>query len=168
MKAICIVGGTGSGKSTYIKEQLLPKVRNRALIYDVNNEYGTGVKLLSMKDFNAKAKAAVNTFIVYEEATIFFNNRGLDNELVDILVRKRHTKNTIVFVFHSLRAIPTYIIDMIDFFVIFRTNDLTHQVYKRFRDNYEIMNAYKYVNALPPFKYGENIYNHCAILSKIN
>lgn len=131
--AILVVGGTGSGKTTFIKkciERVPPASR---FIYDVNNEYGlVDYDLPSFDDFAELTSRVKNGFLVYEEATIFLSNRGTNNHLREILVRKRHTKNTILLVFHSLRSVPRYIFDLCNSVVLFQTNDSADLVQSKF------------------------------------
>src|SRR5690606_21657191 len=75
-----------------------------------------------------------NGVFVFEEATIFFNTRGTDKTLNKILVRKRHTNNTIILVFHSLRAIPRYVYDLCNYMVVRKTNDSETQIMSKFSD----------------------------------
>ncbi len=168
MKAIAVIGGTGQGKSTFIKEVLLSNMAGRKLIYDVNNEYKTGKALPSIVDFLKTAKTAIKTCIVFEEATIFFSNRGFNDELLDILVRKRHTQNVIILVFHSLRAAPKYVLDMVDTIVLFKTKDLQNEVMIKFRGEKDILAAHERNRLKHPFVYGQDIFNSCEVLTNRN
>jgi len=155
MKSFLIVGMTGTGKTTEVKN-LLNKFSAEKKIYDVNNEYLEFTKnsgLPSMEKFLSDAEKITNSVIVFEEATIFFNKRGYDDRLVNLLVRKRHTKNIIIFVFHSLRSIPTYIFELIDFFAIKKTNDTIDRI-KQFKSP-ELMRIFETIEKssnLEPYK----------------
>lgn len=130
-KAFIVVGGTGMGKSTFVKN-LVSKVHPNALfIYDVNAEYTEyyNAPLLKFPDFCTQATNKTDSLIVFEEASIFLSNRGSNAELIEILVRKRHTRNVIVLVFHSIRTIPKYIMAYVNYFVMYKTvNDTTKHV----------------------------------------
>jgi DNA helicase HerA-like ATPase len=135
-KAFIIVGGTGMGKTTFTKkclEKVNPKAR---LVYDVNNEYRELINypLMKFDEFCNLTTRTKNAFIVYEEATIFLNNRSSNSLLIDILVRKRHTNNTIFLVFHSLRSVPRYIFDLCNYCVLHKTNDNENLVENRFEN----------------------------------
>jgi ABC-type multidrug transport system ATPase subunit len=135
-KAFLIVGGTGSGKTTFTKKALAKVHPNARFIYDVNNEYKEffDYPLKDFDEFIYIASTLKNAFIVFEEATIFLNNKSSNKILIDILVRKRHTNNTIFLVFHSLRSIPRYVFDLSNILVLHKTNDNENFVEKRFEN----------------------------------
>lgn len=145
MKTFLIIGHTGRGKSTKVKE-ILSGLYCDKLIYDVNNEHNTGKPLPNINDFLTLAKKKVNTAIVFEEATIFFSNRGRSEEVIDLLVRKRHTNNIIILLFHSIRSVPNYIFELIDYIILFKTNDNEKLIHDKFKDNEEFIKLYNTVN----------------------
>jgi ABC-type Mn2+/Zn2+ transport system ATPase subunit len=145
-KSIIVVGGTGTGKTTIIKGRL-DKVDKRALyLYDVNNEYQqyTKMPLVSFDIFSKKAKQLSNSVQVWEEMTIFLDNKSSNKDLMDVLVRKRHTNNLIFLVFHSLRRIPRSVFDLSNIIILFKTNDNEKFVDDRFQ-NEEVTQAFKRV-----------------------
>lgn len=133
-KVYAIIGGKGTGKSTFVKERL-KQVNPRAIfINDVNQEY-TEIKempYMDSDDFTILAAKLQNAVIVFEEATIFFGTHSQNKAMKNLLVRSRHTKNTIFLVFHSLRSLPTYIYELINFIILFKTNDNTKVIDSRF------------------------------------
>lgn len=148
-KCIVVAGMTGTGKTTFVKNNILSKVPvSNQLVFDVNGEYsGHGTfDDPNIESFMSYAQTQTNKVIVFEEATIFFSQHGVKRDLFNFLVKKRHMNNTLVFVFHSLRKIPQDILDMTDFVVVLRTNDRPGIVYERFKDNPEIIDAYEAVN----------------------
>lgn len=151
-KAIIVVGARGKGKSTFIKT-CLHGVK-RVLIYDVNGEYSESVNepLLSFQEFVAKASQAVKTIIVFEEATIFIGHSSSSETLREILVRARHTENTIFLVFHSLRSVPRFIYDLCSDVVLHQTNDNPDFIMKRF-ENKALLTAFNTIQKQPPGKY---------------
>lgn len=160
-KAIIIVGATGTGKTTYIKN-LLKKVPNKGslFIYDVNNEYKDyfNYEFIDIEGFMEKTQYMKKGVFVLEEATIYLNNRSTDKFLTELLVRKRHTFNTIILVFHSMRAVPRYIYELSNYIIIFKTNDSPEMTARELKDDKleAIMNEVK-----------DNIDPHYFILHKI-
>jgi|WetSurMetagenome_2_1015567.scaffolds.fasta_scaffold02016_13 hypothetical protein len=124
--AIILVGINHSGKSYQVKK-LLSKVRNKAslFIFDYNKEYENyfPFPFIDFDEFTQKANRLNNAVIVFEEATAFLNNRSFNDEVNKLLVFRKHKNNTIYFIYHSLRSIPTYIYDKCNYIFIFKTND---------------------------------------------
>jgi DNA helicase HerA-like ATPase len=151
-KCIIIVGGTGTGKSEKIKSLLRSANKNALLIYDVNNEYTEFYDKPFIEDidrFVLMAKQVNNAVIVFEEATIFFSNKGSSGQNVkSILVRKRHTNNTLIFVFHSLRSIPRDIFDLSNIIIIHKTEDIKSLIEDKF-ENTAFTECYEKVKNLP-------------------
>jgi predicted AAA+ superfamily ATPase len=139
-KCILVVGGTGTGKSEKIKAMLKNAHKDSLLIYDVNAEYTEFYNKPFVEDiekFVSIAKQVYNSITVFEEATIFFSNKGgSDKHIKSILVRKRHTNNTVIFVFHSLRAIPRDIFDLSDIIILHKTEDIESVVSDKFENDH--------------------------------
>lgn len=128
-----VVGGTGSGKTTFVKS-ILGKVpnRNSIMIYDVNCEYFADSKLPDFKEFTEKLTRVKNSVIVLEEATIFLDARGSSFDLREVLVRKRHNENYIILVFHALRFVPMYVFNLCNYLTLLNTNDNIQNVSSKF------------------------------------
>ena len=137
-KAIIIVGATETGKTTFVKN-MIKRVPNKGalFIYDINNEYSEyfPYKLLDIDDFMEKTQFISKGVFVLEEATIYLNNRSSNKYLVDLMTRKRHTFNTIILVFHSMRAVPRYIYELSNYIVIFKTNDSPDMTSRELKDD---------------------------------
>lgn len=140
-KSIIVVGGTGTGKTTFLKKRLEKVHKESIHLYDVNKEYEQFYKhpFTSFERFSKSSQKISDGVLVFEEATIFLSNRGSSDAIRDVLVRKRHTNNTIFFVFHSLRTVPRWIFDLSNFVVVFKTNDSESFIQTRF-DN-ELLTA---------------------------
>lgn len=122
-KRFLIVGASGNGKSTILKKLIRPVHSNRLFVYDVQGEYFEDEDLPDIDEFLVAMEKKTDTVQVYEEATIFFSNRGSNKLMRKILVSARHDRNVIFLVFHSIRSIPLYIYDLIDTIIVFNTND---------------------------------------------
>lgn len=139
-KAILIVGATGCGKTYFTKKNLLRGVNPKAMhIYDTNNEYsefgaGTYAAEGDFDGFIKKAYQLKKAVILIEDATAFISNRGRSDLLTKIMVAKRHSGNTVILLFHSMRAIPKYLMDISTDIFIFKTNDDEGYVEKEFKN----------------------------------
>lgn len=153
MEAIIIVGNTGRGKSTSARQliKIAQKEKRNIFVYDPNNEYAEfyNKPFIDKKIFVDNVSKTKNSFILFEEATIFFSNRGNEEKLIDLLVRKRHTNNKIVLLFHSLRSIPTYILELCNFIILYKTTDRPEYTLKKFAGFDDILEAFEMVNELP-------------------
>lgn len=129
-----IVGSKGTGKSSWIKNQISVVNSNALMVYDINNEYSSfyPYPFLDFKVFTEKACNVSDAVIVFEEATIFLNARGYNNKVINILVRARHTNNSIFLVFHSINSIPKYLFELCNKTVLFKTNDNPDTVLRKF------------------------------------
>lgn len=148
MKCHIIVGMPGTGKSTFVFE-ILDRIPNKKTIfvYDVENEYKKyfPYPLLDFNEFINKITPIKKAVIVFEESTIFLSNRSFNQQVQRLITQKRHTGNYLLFIFHSVRAIPYYIYDSADYLTLFKTNDTVELINYRFRDR-NVNNAWHEVN----------------------
>lgn len=153
--SIC-VGKRKTGKTTFSKHKLTLKPKNYpCVIYDVNNEYGEFYKeqFQDFLPFMDKIVDLKGHYILIEEATIFFNPRARVEEMINLLVRARHTQNIIQLNFHSWASVPSNIKDLVDFIHIFKTNDNEENVRKKVDRDY-IVNTWKIVQqSKNPFEF---------------
>lgn len=131
-----VVGKQGTGKTTFIKNMIAKANPNALLIYDVNNEYSEFYPepFVDMEAFLAKAGRHKNTIQVYEEATIFFGTRASNAELRKMIVGMRHTGNTFILAFHSLRSVPVNVYELCNYITLFKTNDAENRIDSKFDD----------------------------------
>jgi len=147
MKAIVLVGEQGRGKSTEA-QKIITEFGNKDLfVYDINNDYGkfknNKIKgLPNMEQFLNICESVKNSVIVFEESTIFFSNKGRSDIIVNLLVRNFHTKNVIVFLFHSVRSIPVEIMDFVQFIKFFHTNDRYTLISNKFKGDRDLINVF--------------------------
>ena len=146
VRSIC-VGRSGCGKTTKTKEMLNARPANMpCLIYDINQEYGEYYNE-PFEDFDVFLMKLTldetrHTYIIVEEATIFFNTQSNFQDMKNVLVRARHTGNIIQLNFHSFSSIPKGIYNLLDFVIVFKTNDNLKSVTDRF-DNPKVVKAYQ-------------------------
>jgi len=150
--SICI-GRRHTGKTTFSKE-LLKKSELPKVVYDINNEYREFYSE-DFEDFDKFLDKIVELkghYILIEEATIFFNPRGRFQEMINLLVRARHTKNIIQLNFHSFRSIPNNIVDLVEYITIFKTNDNEEIVRKKIEKDYVLNTWLKIMESKNPFE----------------
>ena len=145
-KIIVIVGARGTGKTTKIKSIIKNVHPDNLIIHDISNQYGEfGYMHIDIDEFLQAADVAQNKVIVFEEATVYFGNRGYSKLATKILVRSRHTKNAIILAYHSFRTIPRYVYDLINEINVLKTNDSYKFTLNRFEDE-NLMKIFKEVN----------------------
>lgn len=150
--SIC-VGKRGCGKTTVSKQLLEARPKGMpCIIYDVNNEYKDFYPE-DFEDFDVflmkiSGEEIRRHYILVEEATIFFSTQSNFFEMKNLLVRARHTGNIIQLNFHSFSSVPKGIYNLLDYVIIFKTNDTLKNVTDRF-DNPGVIEAYKEAIASP-------------------
>jgi ABC-type oligopeptide transport system ATPase subunit len=143
---ICI-GKRGCGKTTISKTLLDIRPKQMpCIIYDINNEYHD-YYAEPFEDFEIfllkiSSEDIRKTYILIEEATIFFSTRSRYEEMMNVLVRARHTGNIIQLNFHSFSSVPKNIYHLLDYVIIFKTNDTLKDVTDRF-DKPDVLKAFK-------------------------
>jgi hypothetical protein len=150
--SFAIIGAQGHGKTTSVKE-ILRKTPHRKFIFDVNREYtefkNSASGILDPDEFTEKATTLNNSVIVFEEATIFFGKGSKNKNIRNLLVRKRHTNNLIIFVFHNVRSVPMEIMSLCDFLILHKTKDNKEYISRYFKDTPENLNHFLEVNRHP-------------------
>ena len=142
LASVCI-GRRKTGKTTLTK-RLLEKSKLKKVIYDINQEYKDFYDK-PFVDFNVfldKIVELKNSHIVIEEATIFFRQRSQAEQMINLLVRARHTGNIIQLNFHSFKSVPKDIYNLLDYVTILKTNDSLKDVKDKF-DNKDIIKAFE-------------------------
>jgi len=151
-KVYVIIARKGAGKSTFIEEEILtPWGFRKNYILNFNNEYkkfknaykGIVNKELFFQTIEAEAsQEGANSNIILEEADSYCRKRHTDGRILNQLTRTWHTKNIVVFVFHSILAIPKEFFASIDFWVIYQTQDDPEEVKKYYKGRKDILNKY--------------------------
>ena len=144
LRSIC-VGRSGCGKTTKTKQMLdAAPPQMPVMVYDINNEYFDYYPQ-PFEDFDVflarlTGDEIKHHYIVVEEATIFFNTHSNFQDMKNVLVRARHTGNIIQMNFHSFSSIPKGIYNLLDYVIIFKTNDNEKSITDRF-DNPAVLEA---------------------------
>lgn len=140
MNTYIVIGAPGMGKSPFVREMIFNR---RCLVFDIQNEYGKRTKYagqtpvgLSDDPRNERARYTGNdvdafiklcepkrnTVIVFEEATAFFVGKT-EKSLRRFLINRYHTENVSLFLFHSIQAVPPFMLTVSNFVVLFKTLD---------------------------------------------
>ena len=150
--SICI-GKRGCGKTTLSKHLLDARPQKMpCLVYDINNEYQDYYPE-PFDEFDVfltkiSGEEVRRHYILIEEATIFFSTRSRYEEMMNVLVRARHTGNIIQLNFHSFSSVPKNIYHLLEYVTVFKTNDAEKDVTDRF-DHPGVIAAYKEAIASP-------------------
>lgn len=135
-----VIGAPGMGKSPFAQKMIEGR---KCLVFDVQNEYGLKTKYIGqkainlssnvndprarfigfdIKTFTLSAMKRIESVIIMEEATAFF--RGKQSQLTSqLVIGRKHTKNVLVFLFHSINRVPPEIMEMCEYVVLLKTND---------------------------------------------
>lgn len=143
MITIVNVAAKKKGKTTLTKAYLNAHNGGK-FIYDVNGEYkefGSGAVFPKWKEFLQQARTKTSTAIVFEEAFIFLKAQAAEEEIKEMLVRNRHTKNLLIFNFHAIHQIPMFIYDFTNYLIIGKTNDKLKYMQREYKDT-DIYDAY--------------------------
>ena len=144
--AYILIGRRKTGKTTLSKKLLAARQKNMpVMIYDINKEYQTEYpkKFVDFEVFLEQItdESVKNTYILVEEATIFFDTSSRFEEMKNLLVRARHTGNVIQLNFHSWLSVPKNIINLCDYVVVFKTNDTEKTLLAKY-DNPDLKAAF--------------------------
>ncbi len=152
-KVFVIIARKGAGKSSFIERKILkPWGFRENYIYNINHEYNDYENAFTEENtkenfLNAIQREASHTGascnIIFEEATSYIRMQGgQDGRLLNQLVRTYHTRNIVVFVFHSMLVIPKDLRSNIDFWIIFQTQDDIEEVKKFYKGRPDILKKY--------------------------
>ena len=145
------IGRQGCGKTTLSKQLLDARPKGMpVMIYDINKEY-EGYYPEPFEDFDVflnkiSDESVRRTYILIEEATIFFNTQSNYQQMKNVLVRARHTGNIIQLNFHSFGTVPKGIYNLLNYVIVFKTNDNEKNVLDRF-DHPGVIAAFREANA---------------------
>jgi AAA+ ATPase superfamily predicted ATPase len=145
-----LIGRRKTGKTTLSKKFLDNRPSNMpVMIYDINKEYSKYYpeKFVDFDIFLSKItdEKVRHTYILIEEATIFFDTSSRFEEMKNLLVRARHTGNIIQLNFHSWLSVPKNIFNLSDYIIVFKTNDTIMTVKSKY-DNEMLLNTFDEAN----------------------
>ena len=152
-KVFVLIARKGAGKSNFIEKRILKPWGFRAnYIYNINHEYNDYVNAFTEENTKENFLRVVQREashpgaycnIIFEEADTYLRKSGeQDGRIMNQIVRTYHTKNIVVFVFHSILSIPKEIRSNIDFWVIFQTQDDDEEVKKFYKGRRDVLDRY--------------------------
>lgn len=150
MKNYVIIGRPRSGKTSWTKAAAstlgFPLVVN-----DVNREW-PGQRPLTASEFLdlTEPRYGKPTTAVWEEATGYLSGPLVSSQdrarIQQALVRRFHTRHVNLLLFHSLRAVPVWVMDYTDRLILFPTNDRPALILDKFKGWDIITEAWERVN----------------------
>lgn len=151
-KVICLVGETGSGKTTYVKEWVSKSKKELIAYCRIREDIGMKGKIYTnFLDFIEEANTKKDSHIFIDEAFTCLPKRlnikpdkpeNIHNQIADFLVNSRKLNNFVWILYHSLSQVPTdWIIPYLNYFVRFQTNDQLNYQLTRFSSFPNITNS---------------------------
>ncbi len=155
--AVIIVGYQGAGKSLLAKAMIKSVHYSNLRILDINKEYDAGQVADDQgePDFDTYIEQMIvekKKVFVTEDATTIFSHRGYDARLVRAIIKKRHSENVYIFLFHSLRVVPRDVFEYSDELWLLKTADTDDSIQTKYKGTgvLELMND---VRQLPEFEW---------------
>lgn len=182
-KLIIVAGHTGSGKTSHAmkiandrKNLFVYDFQNHwgnTQFYDENGTEikGNPCKLITKNTELSKTRMRVSPVnfnihqythivkhlkgftMVVEEATGLFPNGTISQELIQIVLSKRHTKNDFIFVFHALHRVPPQFIEFINELHLFSTYDQDKNIQAKFPKIYSKWREIQVVSESKPYHF---------------
>ena len=145
---IVLIGRMRTGKTTEAK-RIAVALGFPLIVNDENREWGQ--QPLDVKHFLSLADKHHGrpTTFVWEEATGYLTNVGGSSEdfrrVTRALVRRFHTRHVNLLLFHSIRAVPVWVMDYADRLILFPTSDRPSLVEQRYK-GHPVLDAFHEVN----------------------
>lgn len=140
---ILYIGARDSGKTSQCKKVIALTGKPKKY-FDFRGEYG-GAKDYDFDIFIQSCIDLWNHDIVIEEATVFLSNRGDDARVKHVIAGASHNNSNVHILYHSIRSVPTYIMDMCNYYYLFKTGDNVAGIQSKFRGMDDILNDFKKV-----------------------
>lgn len=160
MLNIVIVGRPRTGKTTYAKRKAL-ELGFPILANDPTGEWGQ--RPLDLRQFldAVEARKGQRTTVVWEEATGYLNNVGGGGKdrarVVRALTQRHHYRHVNLLLFHSLRAVPVWVMDYVEHLVLFKTADRPMLMASKFGGWWSILIALDKVRKHPDPHHREQV-----------
>lgn len=114
-KIVLIIGGRGTGKTTYL-ERLCPPSSTVVELFVTDRYQGGEYKRIAYEQL--KLSDCVNTTLIIEDATQICAANST-RQVKQIIVSSKQLGSDVYIVFHSVNFIPIFILAMFDFMVLF-------------------------------------------------
>ena len=114
-KIVLIIGGRGTGKTTYL-ERICPPSSTVVELF-VTDRYQGGEYRRIMWD-KLKLSDCINTTLIIEDATQICAANST-RQVKQIIVSSKQLGSDVFIVFHSVNYIPPFVLAMFDFLVLF-------------------------------------------------
>jgi Cdc6-like AAA superfamily ATPase len=119
---ILYIGHTGTGKTHRVKT-LLKQTKKDVYCFDVNDEYKEHKREIDdFKLFLENCKNLRDHNIIFEDATGYLKGQTIE-DMRKLIVAKRHKKNNIIMLFHSINSVPPFIFELANYIVLMKTAD---------------------------------------------
>lgn len=135
-KCYVFIGATGEGKNTFA-DKLIGE--SNCFYYDVQNNYPNlplnndaprGRFYGNWKDFVKVVQNKRDSWIVFDEATATLQGVMPEGVKMTVISKQWHGNNWI-FLFHTIRSVPPFLMDTADFIILFKTGDELSEVKRR-------------------------------------
>jgi GTPase SAR1 family protein len=139
-----IVGGRGTGKTTYVKELVKASSHRRKLVVDTfKNDHYSDYMPLQPQDFARFSslfgnlhfsssdiydylqyinQGVYNSLVIFEDCLKYINTNP-QPEVRSIVLDSKQKGNDVIFVYHSFSQVPPKLATWADYFVIFKTQE---------------------------------------------
>ena len=157
MRVALVIAAKERGKTTLtkklahgiIKQAGAKGVHLRLLVYDTTGQWG--VPYERWEAFTERMIDARNAVVVIEEATARLNSRHYSSAVEDAFIAARHHRCAFFLMFHSLRSVPEYLLNLTDDIYFMRTNDNPGTVARNYTKWPAIYDAWSRAQTAPKY-----------------